>query len=70
MGVINPSTQVFLGGFSGPKVPGGSSDPQTGYIAPVAQVQLGPNVTYTFTSYLVLGDLATIRSFAQQVIQH
>ena len=69
MGVINPTTTTFLGGFSGPKVPGGTSDPQTGYIAPIAQVQLGPKVTYTFTSYLVLGDLATIRSFAMQVLK-
>mmetsp|Transcript_24115 Transcript_24115/g.62914 ORF Transcript_24115/g.62914 Transcript_24115/m.62914 type:complete len:92 (+) Transcript_24115:158-433(+) len=68
MGVINADTPTFLGGFSGPHLPGGTTDPQTGYIAPVGVIQLGPKVTYSFTSYLVLGELATIRSFATQVV--
>eukprot|EP00039_Didymoeca_costata_P005862 m.85323 g.85323 ORF g.85323 m.85323 type:complete len:338 (+) comp13004_c0_seq4:143-1156(+) len=70
LGVINFDTPQFLGGFSGPKGHGGPSDGPTGYIAPINTVTLPWNVTYSFTSYLVLGDLATIRSFAQQVRKH
>ena len=66
LGVVNHEVDVFLGGFSGTKGSGSSSSPNTGYIAPVASVQLPYNTSYTFTSYLVLGDVATIRAFAKQ----
>ena len=32
-----------------------------------ASLALAHDAVYTFTSYLVLGDIATIRSFAQQL---
>lgn len=67
MGVVSPSTTTFLGGFSGTKGPGGSADPSTGYIAPTATVSIPPRGEFKFTFYLVLGDVHTIRSFAQQV---
>ena len=67
MGVVSPSTTTFIGGFSGTKGPGGSADPSTGYIAPTAMVRIPPRGEFKFTFYLVLGDVATIRSFAAQV---
>jgi hypothetical protein len=66
LGVVNHDVTQFLAGFSGAKGKGGSTDSPTGYIAPVAQVQLPHNITFTFISYLVLGDVETIRSFAEQ----
>ena len=70
VGIVSPSTTDFLGGFSGKKGPGGSSDPSTGYIAPTANVPIIPQGEFSFTFYLVLGDVPTIRSFAWQVQEH
>jgi hypothetical protein len=67
MGVVNFDTTSFIGGFSGKKGSGGPYDPQTGYIAPVKSVTLPNHGTYEYTFYLVLGDVNTIRSYANQV---
>ena len=58
------------GGFSGKPGSGGSSDPQTGYLAPVAQVALPHDVTYTFEFWLALGNLETIRAYAYAKTGH
>lgn len=67
LGVVNTETPTFLAGFSGAKGSGGPHDPSTGYIAPTMGVKLGPNEDYTFTSYLVLGNLVDIRAYATNV---
>jgi hypothetical protein len=67
MGVVSFETTSFIGGFSGKKGRGGPHDPPTGYIAPVKSVALPPQGSYQFTFWLVLGDVNTIRAYAQQV---
>merc|ERR1711871_4906 len=70
MGVVNYDTTQFIGGFSGPKGSGGSYDSPTGYIAPVQNIALPANVTYSYTFFLVLGDVNTIRAYAKQARPH
>lgn len=70
MGVVNSATSTFLGGFSGPPGKGGPTDRPTGYIAPVDSIALPAKGDYSFTFHLVLGNLATIRSYASQVVPH
>ena len=67
VGVVMLGTSDFIGGFAGDKGEGGPSDSSTGYMAPVAMVTLPPDGTYAYTFYLVLGDVDTIRAYAQQV---
>jgi hypothetical protein len=69
LGVVNTETPTFLGGFSGKKGSGGPTDEPTGYIAPTKLVQLGADEDYTFTSYLVLGNLPDIRAYATKVAE-
>ena len=66
VGVVNHNADVFLGGFSATKGAGTSSSVNSGYLAPIANVQIQYNATYTYISYLVLGNIETIRSFAEQ----
>lgn len=70
MGVVNANVSNFLGGFSGAPGAGGPHDNPTGYIAPVDTAALGPKDSYEYEFHLVLGDLATIRSYAEQVVPH
>jgi hypothetical protein len=70
MGVVNYNTTTFVGGFSGQKGHGGSTDPSTGYVSPVAKASLPWNAQFSFTFHLVLGDLNTIRSYAHQARPH
>ena len=67
MGIVNFDTTNFVGGFSGKKGSGGQYDASTGYIAPVKTVPLPAQSSYTFTFYVVLGDVPTIRAYAQQI---
>lgn len=67
MGIVNFDTTSFIGGFSGTKGSGGPEDPQTGYVAPVLNVALPAQGNYSYTFYLVLGDVDTIRAYATQV---
>ena len=48
---------------------GGPYDAPTGYVAPVMNLALPANTTYEYTFFLVLGDVATIRAYAQQVVE-
>ena len=70
LGIINPTENVFLGGFSGPehKGCGGPKNSQTGYLAPVAQYALSRDITFTYEFYLVLGSVEYIRSFAKTIM--
>mmetsp|Transcript_4469 Transcript_4469/g.10850 ORF Transcript_4469/g.10850 Transcript_4469/m.10850 type:complete len:245 (+) Transcript_4469:281-1015(+) len=65
-GVFSPNITQFNGGFSGAKGHGGPQDDPTGYIAPFAKVDLAWNAVFEFDFALVLGDLDTIRSYAEQ----
>lgn len=69
MGIVGFDTQTFAGGFTDPskKGTGGPHDFQTGYIAPYKAMSLPAQGTYGFTFWLVLGDIDTIRAYAQQV---
>ena len=66
LGVVNHEVDHFLAGYSGNKATGSSDLNNCGYIAPVASVALPAHTTYQFTSYLVLGNVETIRAFAEQ----
>ena len=68
--MVNANVSNFLGGFSGAPGAGGPHDNPTGYIAPVDTAALGPKDSYEYEFHLVLGDLATIRSYAEQVVPH
>lgn len=39
-----------------------------GYISPVKTLSLPANTTFEYTFYLVLGDVGTIRAYAQQIV--
>lgn len=69
MGIVGLDTQTFAGGFTDPskKGTGGPFDTQTGYIAPFKAMSLPPQGTYGYTFWLVLGNIDTIRAYAQQV---
>lgn len=54
--------------YTSPKGSGGPYDAPTGYVAPVMNLDLPANTTYEYTFYLVLGDVSTIRAYAQQVV--
>ena len=67
MGIVNFDTKNFIGGFSGKKGKGGPKDSSTGYIAPIRNVVIPPEGDFTFTFWLVLGDVNTIRAYANQI---
>eukprot|EP00756_Hemistasia_phaeocysticola_P058687 Hpha_TRINITY_DN3533_c0_g1::TRINITY_DN3533_c0_g1_i1::g.25586::m.25586 len=68
MGIVNPQITTFLGGFHGKHKEGGPYDDSTGYIAPITSTALPKNGDYTYTFYLVLGNIGTIRSYAKGVL--
>ena len=51
---------ALIGGESG-KGHGGTSDQQTGYLAPLASLDLPFDATYAYDYYLILGDISTVR---------
>lgn len=67
MGVVQLATTEFIGGFSGEKGQGGTFDAPSGYIAPVKRIQLPPQGRHDYTFYLVLGNIESIRAYAQQL---
>lgn len=69
LGVINPGSFYFLGGFSGKKGSGGPNDPPTGYISPLQKEVLDYNITYDYEYYLYTGTLEQIRKFAKDIIR-
>ncbi|KAH3756260.1 CubicO group peptidase, beta-lactamase class C family [Pelomyxa schiedti] len=62
LGIYNPVTTSFCGGFSGTPNKGGPSDPSTGYIAPLQTADLVYNVVYEYDFWLILGNLPDVRS--------
>ena len=64
LGVINMDTSSFIGGFSGAKGSGGTTDGPAGYIAPVSQVVIPNKGEYTFSAFFALGTVEDIRDYA------
>ena len=64
LGVINMDTSSFIGGFSGKKGAGGTTDGPAGYIAPISQVVIPNKGEYTFSAYFTLGTIEQIRDYA------
>lgn len=64
LGVFNPDTIAFSGGFAGKTGKGGSLDNPTGYIAPNHREILDYNIQYDFEFTLILGSLEQIRTYA------
>jgi hypothetical protein len=62
LGVWNPRTIWFGGGFNGQPGPGGPKDAPCGYIAPHAVEILDHHITYDFEYELILGSVEEIRA--------
>jgi hypothetical protein len=65
LGVINPHSESFGGGFYGPHADGGPSDAQTGFLRPGLKEVIDYNITYTYDYTLVLGTVNQIRATAR-----
>jgi hypothetical protein len=63
LGVYNPGSTWFGGGFFGTPGAGGPKDDATGYIAPIQYEILDTNIVYTYTYYLILGAVSQIRDW-------
>ena len=61
LGICEPGTQQFLGGFAGQPGKGGPKDGPTGYIAPLQSEILDADITYDFDYTLIVGQLTDIR---------
>ena len=57
-------TSSLIGGFSGTKGSGGTTDGPAGYIAPVSQVVIPNKGEYTFSAFFALGTVEQIRDYA------
>ncbi len=69
VGVYNPKTERFVGGFSGP--PGGTTGTEsTGYIAPLRIESLDKNTVYEYEYYLIVGSVDEIRTFVYTAEGH
>ncbi len=65
LGVCNPFSNHFIGGFAGaPKGQGGAKDGQTGYISPLLTEILDPDIVYDYYYTLTAGTLDEIRAYA------
>ena len=64
LGVYNPVTSSFIGGFSGEKGIGGPKDRHTGYISPILPEILDHDIVYTYHYSLIVGTLDSIRAEA------
>jgi hypothetical protein len=62
LGVWNPATTCFTGGFDGKPGTGGTADPSTGYIAPLRNEILDASIIYGYEYDLILGSLNEIRA--------
>ena len=69
LGVYNPSTALFSGGFYGEFGIGGPKDSNTGYISPFQMDILDHDIVYTYTYSLIVGDVDTIRAGAAELMQ-
>lgn len=63
LGVWNPDTAAFSGGFHGPPGAGGPNDDPTGYIAPNRIEILDHNIVYEYRYELILGTVPQIRAY-------
>lgn len=63
LGVWEPGTCSFLGGFAGKAGVGGPKDSQTGYIAPLHDEILDHDIQYEYRYDLILGTLGEIRQY-------
>ena len=70
LGVWNPDTLVFSGGFFGKPGMGGPKDAPTGYLAPNRSDILDHNIVYDYHYELILGTVAEIRAEAYRRAVH
>lgn len=63
LGIWEPGTYQFLGGFAGKPGAGGPKDGPTGYIAPLQQEILDYNIVYEYRYTLIVGSLQEIRQY-------
>ncbi|HXC37122.1 MAG TPA: hypothetical protein VNV43_14690 [Candidatus Acidoferrales bacterium] len=63
LGVYNPGSAWFVGGFAGTPGVGGPHDNPTGYIAPIKYEILDTNIVYTYTYDLIVGTVSQIRDW-------
>jgi hypothetical protein len=63
LGVYNPGSAWFEGGFAGLPGAGGPKDEPTGYIAPVQSEILDTNIVYNYSYCLILGTVSQIRDW-------
>ncbi len=70
LGVWNPATLVFSGGFFSKPGAGGPQDSPTGYLAPNRPDILDHNIVYDYHYELILGTLAEIRAEAYRRATH
>ena len=61
-GVYMPSTEFFIGGFSG-KPGGKTNDNPTGYISPLRSLTLQKDTVFEYSFVLILGELQDIRDY-------
>ncbi len=61
LGVYNPNTNNFIGGFAGKKGSGGPKDGPTGYISPLLSEVLDYNIVYDYNYELIAGTVDEIR---------
>jgi hypothetical protein len=69
IGVFQPEVMNFNGGFhpnDSFKGYGGEKDGQTGHIAPVGRQIIDHNISWTYTTSLILGTIDDIRLYAQE----
>ncbi|MBV9468496.1 MAG: hypothetical protein JOZ57_04575 [Abitibacteriaceae bacterium] len=67
IGIWEPDTFSFIGGFTGKPGTGGPKDAPTGYIAPIRQEILDYNIPYEYDYVLIVGSLDEIRHTVYQI---
>ncbi len=70
IGIFEPQSYHFIGGFAGKPGAGGEKDPPTGYIAPLQIEILDYNIKYSFRYDLIVGDLKEIRDYVYKHASH
>ena len=66
LGIWEPGTYQFLGGFAGKPGKGGPKDGPTGYIAPLHTDILDHNIIYDYQYTLIVGNLEEIRRYVYE----
>jgi hypothetical protein len=66
LGIWEPGTFKFIGGFAGKPGAGEPKDDPTGYIAPLQDEVLDHNIDCEYNYTLILGSLGQIREFVNQ----